>query len=166
MTTATAARQMLRARIATGNVKTAANVAVPLRWQNEDADSNGDTALAEPPKPFVYTEFTTGRGEIVAFGGGAGGNTFRTPFDIAAYVFVPKNDFIANTRDGLQQAESIAEQIAALFRGFRSGDVSCFDVSVQPGGDGADLKPPGLTSEVGNYFWACAFVSGSFDQLG
>lgn len=165
MTTATQARQLLRTRIESGNIKNAANAAVPLRWQNEDVDSTGSVVLADPPAPFVYTEFTTGRGEVVSFGAGAGGNRFRVPFDLTAYVFVPKNDF-TQTRDGLAQAESIAEQIAALFRSYRSGDVSCFDVSVQPGGDGADLTPPGLDSEVGNYFWACAAVSGHFDQIG
>jgi len=165
MTTATATRQLLRARIANGSIVNSANAPVPLRWQNEDVDSTGSSVLADPPAPFVFTEFTTGNGSIVSFGGGAGGNRFRTPFDLAAYVFVPKNDF-TQTRDGLQQAEAIAEQIATLFRSYRSGDVSCFDVSVQPGGDGATLKPPGIDSEVGNYFYACAYVAGSFDQIG
>lgn len=166
MTTATAARQLLRARLAAGGIQNSAAQAVPLRWQNEDVDSTGSAVLAEPPAPFVYTEFNTGRAELVAIGGGAGANRYRVPLDLTSYVFVPKNDYVVNARDGLAQAESIAEQIAALFRSYRSGDVSCFDASVQPGGDGADLTPPGLESEVGNYFWACCVVSGHFDQIG
>ena len=82
------------------------------------------------------TEFTTSRGEIVAFGGGVGGNTFGRRSNWR-HVFVPKNDFVANVRDGLEQAEAIAEQIARCFVAFVRAAFRRFDVSVQPGGDGA-----------------------------
>lgn len=165
MTTSTAARQLLRSVIEGGNIVNAADQPVPLRWQNENVDSAGNELLADPPAPFVFSEFTTSRGTFLTLGGGRGNNIYRAPFQFTAYVFVPKNDFVPSERDGLEQAEAIAEQIAALFRSFYASGVSCTSVSVEPGGDGADLKPPGLHSEVGNYFWACADIAGHFDQI-
>jgi len=67
---------------------------------------------------------------------------------------------------GLYAAEAIAEQIAALLRSHRDERISCFDATVIPGGDGAMLTPPGLSSEVGNYFWAACETSLTFDQIG
>lgn len=115
--------------------------------------------LPDTPAPFVYTEIIVRRGGVSSYGAGRGGNTYRNPLEVTSYVFVPKDE-------GLSEAESIAEQIAALLRSYRSGDVSLFDATVQPGGDGADLTPPGLTSDVGNYFWAVCDCTGFFDQIG
>lgn len=159
MTTASAARALIRTRIENGSVVDAAAAAVPLRWQNEAADSAGNVELPDTPAPFVYTEILVRRGAVSSFGGGRGANTYRNPIDVVSYVFVPKNE-------GLAEAESIAEQIAVLLRSYRSGDVSLFEATVQPGGDGADLTPPGLSSDVGNYFWAVCECSGFFDQIG
>lgn len=148
MTTVSQARAAVRSRIE-------ANItSVPLRWQNEDGGP-----LPDEPAPFVYAEFNTERGSIAGFGGGRGNNLYRNPARIEAYVFVPKGE-------GLDRAESIAEQIATLFRSYRDQHISCFDASVYPGGDGAELTPPGLSSEVGNYFWAACEVSLHFDQIG
>lgn len=148
MTTVSQARAVVRARIEAGGL------GVPLRWQNEDGGP-----LPDEPAPFVYAEFNTERGSIAGYGGGRGNNLYRNPARIEAYVFVPKGQ-------GLDQAETIGEQIAALFRSYRDADISCFDATVYPGGDGAALTPPGLLSEVGNYFWAGVEISLHFDQIG
>ena len=157
MTTAKDARLEMRTRMEGGGLS------VPLRWQNEAKDSNGSVELPDTRSPFVYSEFINegpefGRGPS-AFGGGAGRNLYRNNARWESYVFVPKSE-------GMDRAETIAEQIAALFRSYRSSGVSCYDATVYPGGDGADLKPPGLTSEVGNYFWARCEVQLTFEQIG
>lgn len=127
---------------------------VPLRWQNE----NGDP-LPDEPAPFVYTEFLNEGADIAGFGGGRGSNLYRNRAMVEAYVFVPKGE-------GLDAAENIAEQIAVLLRSYRDAHISCFSATVIPGGDGAMLTPPGLTSDVGNYFWAACEVRLHFDQIG
>jgi hypothetical protein len=142
-----------------GNIIDSASAPVPLRWQNEAADSAGNVPLPDTPSPFVYTEFITNPGTLVGYGGGRGANLYRTPAFVAAYVFVPKDE-------GLDEAETIAEQIAALFRSYRDSSISCFDATVQPGGDGETIKPPGLDSAVGNYFWAVTEISLHYDQIG
>lgn len=154
MTTASGARAIIRARLEAGAIVDSDSVAVPLRWQNE----NGG-ALPDTPTPFIYTEFLTDPASLVSFGSGRGANRYRNPARVDAYVFVPKDE-------GLDEAESIAEQIAALFRSYRDASISCFEATVMPGGDGASITPPGLSSEVGNYFWAVCEVSLYFDQIG
>lgn len=153
MTTITQARQAIRARIEGGNIALNGEP-VPLRWQNEDGGP-----LPDEPAPFVYAEFLNEGSSIVAYGAGRGGNTHRNRARVEAYVFVPKGW-------GLDAAENIAEQIAALLRSHRDEHVSCFDATVIPGGDGAQLTPPGLQSEVGNYAYAACEVSLTFDQIG
>lgn len=159
MTTATGARQAVRARLLAASITDALGNNVPLRWQNEKVDSLGNEELPSDPSPFVYVEFLTERADLVSFGAGRGANRYRTPARVDAYVFVPMGH-------GLDEAEQIAEQIAALFRSYRDADISCFDATVYPGGDGASLKPPGLSSEVGNYFYAVTEISLFFDQIG
>lgn len=153
MTTAAQARAVMRARIEANPPTDAESAAVAFSWQNEPFE------IPATGKPFVYVEFLTDPAELVSFGGGRGNNRYRNPARLDAYVFVPKGE-------GLSEAESIAEQIATLFRSYRDASVSCFDASVFPGGDGALLKPPGLASDVGQYFWAAAEVSMFFDQIG
>ncbi|MEO3386007.1 hypothetical protein [Mesorhizobium sp. CAU 1741] len=153
MTTTTQARQAVRARIEGGNVAFQGSP-VPLRWQNEDGGP-----LPETPAPFVYTAFLVEGGMIAGYGGGRGANLHRNSAIVESYVFVPKSW-------GLDDAEAIAEQIAALLRSHRDEHISCFEATVIPGGDGAMLTPPGLTSEVGQYFWAACEVSLHFDQTG
>lgn len=157
MATAKDARLAVRARIEAGGIS------VPLRWPNEAQDSEGNTELPDTAAPFIYCEFQNegpefGRGPS-AFGGGRGQNLYRCDAVFEAYVFVPKGE-------GLDEAETLAEQVAALLRSYRTATISCFDATVYPGGDGADLKPPGLTSEVGNYFWARCEVNLQFEQIG
>lgn len=150
MTTAAEAFAVLKARaIANKPAKVDA-----LRWQNEDGDP-----LPDDPCNFIYTEFLTDRGSIAAFGGGRSNNRYRNPARLEAYVFVPRGQ-------GNEIALQIAEQYAAIFRSYRDADISCFDASVLPGGDGADLKPKGITSRVSNYFYACVEVSLFYDLIG
>jgi hypothetical protein len=152
MTTVSQARGVVRSRIEAGGLN------VTLRWPNEDAGP-----IPGQPEPFVYTEFNVERGNVAGYGGGRGNNLYRNMARVEAYVFVPKGE-------GLTQAETIAEQIAALFRSYRDTDISCFDATVYPGGDGAELTPTGMrqseSGNIGNYFWASVEVSLHFDQVG
>jgi hypothetical protein len=153
MTTAAAARAVVRSRIENGAVVDSQARAVTLRWPNEFGEPIPDEA------PFLYTEFITDRGSIASFGGGSSNNRYRYPARIECFAFVPMGR-------GLSEAESIAEQVAVLFRSYRDNDISCFDATVMAGGNGSDLKPPGLESIVGNYFYAACEVSLFFDQIG
>lgn len=153
MTTAAEARAAVRTRLTNAGIAYG-GAAVPLRWPNEAGGP-----LPDVPAPFIYTEFNSDRAILAGYGGGRGDNLYRNPARIEAYVFVPKGV-------GLDAAEAIAEQIATLFRSYRDADISCFDATVYPGGDGADLTPAGLSSEVGNYFWASVEVRLHFDQVG
>lgn len=159
MATASQARAAIRLRLEQGAIVDSASAAVALRWQNEEADSTGQVELPDVPAPFVYTEILIGRGSLAGYGSGRGGNLYRNPIEVNAFVFVPRGV-------GLDAAEAIAEQIAVLLRSHRDSTVSLFDATVQPGGDGADLKPPGLSSEVGNYFVVVVDATGFFDQIG
>jgi hypothetical protein len=155
MTTASQAFAVIRARLAAN--KPAGLTA--FRFQNEDEDTTGAAALPDTPAAFAYIEFLAEPGSLAAFGGGAGRNLYRNPAQIQCYVFVPRGL-------GLAAATDLAEQLATLFRSYRDADISCFAATVYPGGDGASIKPPGLSSEVDNYFWAVADVSFYFDLIG
>lgn len=153
MTTASQAYAAARAQIE------AAGLSYPLRWQNEDADSTGAVAMPDAPSPFAYIEFIPMPGELVSYGGGRGNNRYRNRARIEAYVFVPRGW-------GSAAAMDRAEALAASLRSFRSNDISCFDASVEPGGDGSAISPVGLPSEVNNYYFAFVTVSMFFDQIG
>lgn len=157
MTTAAQAYTAIRSRLE-ANVPTDANsLPVHLRWQN-----GNEGAVPDLPAPFVYVEFDNDgsptRGPA-GYGGGVGNNLWRNEASIVAYA-------MADRGHGVDEALSIAEQIATLFRSHRDSDISCFRATAYPGGDGADLKPPGLESVVGNYFYAVAEIDLHFDQLG
>ena len=126
---------------------------LPLYWQDEV------NTLPDTPAAFAYFELITSQAEIAGFGGGRGANLYRNPSEWLAFVFVPHGQ-------GLAVALAQAETIAALYRSYRTGDVSCFAASVQPMGEGADLIPPGLRSAVGNYACALVVVDLYFDQTG
>lgn len=158
-TTASQARLVCRSRIEKGGIVDSASAPVPFRWQNENADSLGNAELPSDPSPFVYCEFITEPGRLAGYGGGRGQNLYRNPARLDAYVFVPRGE-------GMDEAESIAEQVAALFRSYRDANISCFDATVYPGGDGSSLQPAGLSSPVGSYFYAVTEVSLYFDQIG
>jgi hypothetical protein len=153
MTTTKEAYDALRARLESSNSLP------PLRWQAEDEDSTGAVALPDTPAPFLYSEFLTLPAELVSFGGGRGANRYRNRAMLDVFVFIPKGW-------GLAIALDHAETAASLFRSYRDADVSCFAATVHPGGDGAALRPPGLPSEVSNYFWSVCEVDLWFDQIG
>lgn len=161
MATITQARQAMRIRAEGAGIVYAVGSPLPLRFQNEESDSLGNVALPDMPSPFAYLELNAERGDIASFGGGRGNNLYRNPARIEGFVFVPKGE-------GLDRAESLAEQLAALFRSYRDDAISCFDASVYAGGDGADLKPIGVANAVdlGRYFYAAFEVSLHFDQIG
>ena len=153
MTTAAQARASIEARVAANLPTNDDSNEVTVYWQNQPV------TLPDTPAPFVYAEFLTDPAELASFGSGRSGNRYRNPARIDFYVFVPRDE-------GMTEAESIAEQLATLFRSYRDSSISCFDASVLPGGDGAALKPPGITSEVSNYFFAVTEVSLFFDIVG
>jgi len=159
MTTASQAYAVIKTRIEANRPLDGSGNVVLLRWQNQDADTDGNIGLPNIPTPFAYTEFVTDPGRLTGFGGGRGANLYRNPGRIDSFVFVPKGW-------GFAPATDIAEQIAALFRSYRDADISCFDATVYPGGNGSDVKPPGVQSDVDNYFWAGVEVSLHFDQIG
>lgn len=128
-------------------------VGTTLYWQNEN------NYLPDTPTRFVYVEFLTGSAFIVGIGGGEANNRYRNPAMVEAYAFVPNGE-------GLKSATDLAEQVAAALRSYNNGTIRCIEATVMPGGDGSDLKPSGMDSEVGNYFYATASVSLSFDQIG
>jgi hypothetical protein len=150
MTTASTAHALIKARI---EANKPASV-VSLRWQNEDGDP-----LPAEPAPFLYTELDPEKQYLAGFGGGAGANLWRNPARAVCFVFVPRGW-------GLQPATDLAETIAALFRGYRTSDLSCFDVSVYTLGTGSGIRPPGVDSEADNYFCAACEVSLQFDLVG
>ena len=156
MTTITQAREAVRARLE-ANPPTSGGVPIPVRWPAET-----DQPLPDIPAPFVFVEFDN-QGSVTrgpaAFGAGRGNNLWRNEAIVTAYVFVPNGA-------GVGEAEAIAEQIAALFRAHRDEHISCFRSTSNVGGPGSDLRPPGLDSEVGNYFYATAVIDLHFDQLG
>lgn len=156
MATAQDARKAVRALLeVTANHPTdTAGNKIPLSWQNEDRGALPDVAV-----PFAFIEILTDQGKLLSYGGGTGANRYRVYGTIFGYVFVPRGQ-------GLDQAENIAEQIAALFRSYSDGTINCIDATVREGGDGAALKPPGMSSEVDNYFWSLAQVTFFFDQIG
>ncbi len=150
MTTVSAAIAAIRTRI---EANTPTRVIGHLRWQNEDADP-----LPEVPAPFLYTEIDPDKQYIAGFGGGAGGNLWRTPARANCFAFVPRGEGIASATD-------LAETVAALFRGYRSGDLQCFGATVYPVGTGG-AGVPGLANEADNYYAAVAEIEMHFDLVG
>lgn len=146
MTTATQAFEAIKTRLGT-------ITSIPFIYQNEDA------VLPDTPAAFGYVEFLTDRALIASFGGGRGSNLYRNPAELVIYIFVPRGE-------GLQSATDKAETVAAVFRSYRDNAISCFGASVLPGGDGAILTPPGLSSPANKYWWAAVSVDLHFDQVG
>ena len=148
--TAPQAFAAVRARLEAGGVS------FPLRWQGED---NGP--LPDTPSTFALVVFNndgSGRGPA-AFGGGRGSNLYRNQGSVEVYTFAPNSE-------GLAVALAAAELIAAQMRSFRDSTISCFSADVIPVGEGSQLKPPGLNSEVSNYQCAVAKIAFHFDQIG
>ncbi|MCW5695779.1 MAG: hypothetical protein KIS96_03480 [Bauldia sp.] len=157
MTTITSVVAGIRARLE-ANVPTysqgGSTKVIGLRWQGE---SGGP--LPNTPQPFAWTAFVADQGRVAGFGGGRGANLYRHAGQIEAYVFVPLDW-------GADVGLAIAEQYAALFRSHRDATMSCFDATVDPGGPGSMIKPPGLDSEVEAYWYCGVLVSLFYDQIG
>lgn len=148
--TASQAIAAVRARLEAGGIT------FPLRWQGEDAP-----ALPDTPSTFAFIVFNnsgSGRGPA-AFGGGAGQNLYRNQAVVEAFVFAPRGQGLSVATDG-------AEVIAALLRSYRDSSISCFSADVIPVGEGSQITPPGLASEVSNYQCAVAEIALHFDQIG
>lgn len=124
-----------------------------LVWQDEPA------VLPDVPAPFVYVELMARRGRIAGYGGGRGSNLYRMPAELTAYVFWPRGE-------GLAIGLGYAETVAAVFRSWRSGDLSCVDATVHPLGEGETIVPNGSSSAAGNYSCAAVRVTLHYDQLG
>ena len=150
MTTAATAWAALKARLLTDT-----GITIPLCWMNETV------VLPGVPSAFAFVAFESSPSfpSPVSFGGGRYANRYRNSAFVTAYVFTPVGE-------GIEGALAHAETIAARLRSFRDSDVSCFDATVEPGGPGADIKPPGLIGELGNYYYCVAEASLFFDQIG
>ena len=146
MTDVTSAFAAIRSRLDAG-------AGIPLRYQAEDVGP-----LPATPTVFAWAELLVERSQIVAFGGGVGANTHRNYCTLLVYVFIPKGQ-------GMATSLPTAETIAALFRSYRTADISCFESIVRPSGDGSQLAPPGERSLVNNYWYALVEVSLFFDQV-
>lgn len=129
-----------------------AEIDLPKAWQFENNE------LPDTPAAFVYLEMVTDRAGFIEIGGGRGANRYRHNAELNAFIFVPVGQ-------GMQEALDQAEPVAAAFRSYRTGGVSCQGAVIQPIGEGAALVPPGLQSAAGNY--ACVLVSVPvyFDQV-
>jgi hypothetical protein len=150
MTTASGAFGVLKSRLTSNKPASLTD----LRWQSEDQGPLPDT-----PAAFAYTEFVTDASAVVSFGGGRAQNRYRNPARLDVYVFVPRGGDLAD-------ALTLGESVASIFRSYRDADVSCFDATVYPFGNGSDLKPPGMSSDVGSYYCVVVEVSLFFDLIG
>lgn len=145
-----------QARAAVKSRLEAASFAFPLRWPGDDSGPLPDT-----PATFAFIVFNnegSGR-EPTAYGGGRGSNLYRNQAMVEAFVFAPNGE-------GLEVATDTAELVAAQLRSFRDSSISCFSADVIPVGEGSNIKPPGLASDVSNYQCAVAEIALMFDQIG
>jgi hypothetical protein len=111
---------------------------------------NGDVTLPDEAATFVYVEVLADRPEIVGFGGGLGQNLQRTTGRIEAHVMVPSGG-------GTEEADDLAEDICAVFRGTRTDGLDCIY--------GAQVIPQEGKTEDGVYAHVCsAAIEFSFDQ--
>lgn len=149
MTTAATAWAALKARLVDSSIT------IPLYYENEGVP------LPDTPSAFAFVAYEVNPSfpAPVSFGGGRGNNRYRNSVVVTAYVFTP-------TGEGIEGALAHAETIAARLRSYRDSDVSCFEATVEPGGPGANIKPPGMNSEVGSYYCCVAECSLFFDQIG
>lgn len=130
MTTKAVAFAAVRTRIEGAGIS-----GVALRWPNEDNDN-----LPDQPAAFVYTDMVTMGSRRLERGRPEGGKTHLTWGQIESRVEVPRGT-------GSAVAETIAEQIAALFRDHSDGVIFCDAAKVETG-----------ESPDGNYFAATAVI--------
>jgi hypothetical protein len=134
-----------------------------LRWQDEDKDSDGNEMMPDTPAPFLFGEFLAGPSAPIERGGGLGTIRHRNPFSFNIYVLVPRGRGL-HREDGTGSLD-VAHTLAARYRLGLNG-LTVKSVTAYSGGDGAELAPKGLSSEVGNYFWSAVGVEGYFDLIG
>jgi hypothetical protein len=151
MATAASAWAAIKARL----LAVDAGISIPLYWPNERVP------IPDTPTIFAFVAF-----EIMpsfpapfSFGGGRFNNRYRNSAFATAYVFAP-------AEEGIEDALAHAETIAARLRSYRDDNISCFEATVEPGGPGSNIKPPGLSGEFGNYYYCIAEASLQFDQIG
>lgn len=152
MSTASQALAAIRTRVEAGSL------GITLYWAGDDPPILPDT-----PATFAYIVYNNNGSRLVSFGGGAGANRYRNRGTLEAYVFFPSTG-----TSGMGPVMDKAELIAAQLRSFRDDTttVSCYSADVIPVGPGANIAPPGFTSEVNNYLCAIAEVEVEFDQIG
>lgn len=128
---------------------------IPRWWQDDN------NVLPDTPAPFIFFEIIAVPGQAVSYGGGRGANRYRNAGELNAYVMVPRGQ-------GLATMAGYAEQVAAAFRSYRTTDISCFNATVMPIGDGASLVPPGLSGAdvAGNYSCCVCSVDFFYDTIG
>lgn len=124
---------------------------LPIYWPDED------NQLPDTPAPFVFFELTLEGSRVIEIGGGRGSNRHRNSGEINAYVFAPRGA-------GLTYLLSIAEPVAAAFRGYRASGITINTASVHPLGEGEALVPPGLESAAGAYGCVVVNMPIYFDQ--
>lgn len=144
-----------------GNVPTGVTA---LRWQDQDADSNGVVPLPDVAATFLYSEFTIEKSGVIEIGRGRGANRHRVPAQLVIFVLSPRGNGLVNAGVGCLE---IATTLAAFFRSTAAlGAIKVDSATAYAGGDGAALKPKGLDSAVAAYFWAACEVEFYFDLIG
>lgn len=126
---------------------------LPMYWPDESF------RLPDQPAAFVYFEMLADTSYVAGFGSGRGANRYRNPSVLNAYVFVPMGW-------GLAASLTRAETVAAAFRSYRTSEISCFEASIQPIGQGESLTPPGLSSAAGNYACSVVAIEFFYDLIG
>lgn len=103
--------------------------------------------------------FNAARSSTIENGRGRGHNRHRNQGIMVAYVFIPQGWT-------LKIATDAAEAIATLYRPLNQSGVIVDTATVFPGGEGSQVRPPGVESDVANYLWAACEVEFHHDQLG
>lgn len=112
-------------------VHAAVKALLTANFSTIDVRYKGDsTILPNEPPPMAFVEVIVDGTDIVAFGGGRGGNLQRSTGRIEASIMMPTGGGTIGYALGLGYAESIA----AVFRGQRtsSPEVSYFAAEVFP----------------------------------
>lgn len=97
---------------------------VPVFWQNEPNNNL-------PSTEFIMVEVIGESEGIVGYGGGRGRNEWAEKGRIETSVLVPINT-------GVDIAWTLADDFATIFRGWRSGGITCYGASRRGGDRSAD----------------------------
>lgn len=126
---------------------------VPVYWAKDN------NVLPDPPKPFVFFELEVARQRIASLGGGRGANLYRYPCELLGWLAIGRGR-------SAEHGASVAESIAAVFRSFRDGDVSCGDATPRPVTEVTEMAAGSMRASAGNYDWYLITVRLHFDQIG